>query len=108
MSADLDVVIGGLNKNIKVTYGPRHGENGTGIHYMLTFSNGWGLSVVKAMGTYDIEAGLFNPEGDMPDDNPVMDECVEGWLTADRLIEIIHGINKIREIHPDNVRKELK
>lgn len=73
----------------KVSYGFRHGENGTGIHFYVDYANGWRLSVVKAYGTYDIECGLFDPDGNMPDDNPVLESAVEGWVTEERLTEII-------------------
>jgi hypothetical protein len=89
MSNEIAIIVNGVVPGAQVTYGPRHGENGTGIHYYVTYPNGWRLSIVKAYGTYDIECGIFSPDGDMPDDNGVLDDAVEGWITPERLTEII-------------------
>lgn len=79
----------------QVTYGPRHGENGTGVHFYVNYENGWRLSVVKAYSTYGVECGIFDPEGNMPDDNGVLDDSVEGWVDKERLTEIIAEVAKL-------------
>lgn len=92
---DLANIARDLVPGAKVSYGPRHGEEGTGIHFYISYENGWRLSVVKAYGTYGIECGLFDPTGDMPDDNGVLDDSVEGWVSAERLTEIIADVAKL-------------
>jgi hypothetical protein len=79
--------------------GSRNGEwmfGKEGKHFLIEFSNGWKLSILDAWGSYGVEAGLFDPTGNMPMDNPVFDgDSVEGYLTPERLTEIIERVNAL-------------
>lgn len=85
-------IVSDVAPGAEVVHGPRHGENGTGVHFFINYENGWRLSVVNAYGTYGVECGIFDPDGDMPDDNGVLDDSVEGWVTQERLAEIIAAV----------------
>jgi len=87
---ELATTINEVAKGAKVSHGFRHGKDAT--HFVIDFPNNYRLSIVNGMGTYGTECGLFDPNGDMPDESPLDEGQVEGWVSEDRLKEIIVAV----------------
>jgi hypothetical protein len=88
--SELANTINEVAEGAKVSHGFRHGKDAT--HFVIDFSNGYRLSVVNGMGTYGTECGLFDPDGNMPDESPLDEGQIEGWVDEGRLKEIIVAV----------------
>jgi len=57
----------------------------------VTFTNGWGISVIQGPYTYGgmdglFELGVLGPDGELNSSNPVTNDVV-GWLTPDAVMD---------------------
>lgn len=87
---ELATTINEVANGAKVSYGFRHGKDTT--HFVIDFPNNYRLSIMNGMGTYGTECGLSDPNDDMPDESPLDEGQVEGWVSEDRLRKIIVAV----------------
>jgi hypothetical protein len=63
-----------------------------GTQVIFTFTNGWKASVIQGLFTYGgaqglFEMAVFDPSGEINYANPVCPDGVDGWLTADAVVD---------------------
>lgn len=91
----IEMITSSIHTGIKVSHGPRHGEGGTGIHFYVDFPNGHRLSIVRAYGTYGIEAAVKS--GDNINHEVMFrgEEGPWGWLEEVDIHPLIMMVNSL-------------
>ena len=77
-------------------------ERDGGVQYIFTFENGYGASVVKFYGTYGFGRDLWElavlKNGRLHYDNPVADGDVKGYLTDEKVNNLLREIESFKEV----------
>lgn len=77
-----------------------------GTRLFVKFTNGWGLSIIRNFGSYGgseglFEAAVFNNQGELDFDNPVIPDDPEGWLTNR---DVVHRMNLLASYTAEELR----
>ena len=77
-------------------------ERAGGVQYIFTFENGYGASVVKFYGTYGFGRDLWElavlKNGRLHYDNPVADGDVKGYLTDEKVNNLLREIESFKGV----------
>lgn len=77
-------------------------EREMGVQYIFTFENGYGASVVKFYGTYGFGGDLWElavlKNGRLHYDNPVADGDVKGYLTDEKVNNLLREIEHFKGV----------
>lgn len=74
-----------------------------GVQFVVTFDNGYGVSVDRSYGTYGYEKGLFElaviigtqEDYDLCYDTPITDDVI-GWLNEDDVVKYMEEVSKLK------------